>query len=179
MTILQPNLHAQDAMALWFRIQAFLSLEARLMDDHKLSEWLTLLSDDLRYWMPVVTNKIGRDLGKERSAYGEVAHFDDDKTSMTNRVKRLATGMAWAETPPSRVRHLISNVEIIETFEDQRVRVRSNFLVYRSHLEYDHEIFSGFREDWLRPSGDSWLICRRDITLDQSVVTQKNRRIFF
>jgi biphenyl 2,3-dioxygenase beta subunit len=59
------------------------------------------------------------------------------------------------------------------------VRVRSNFLIYRSHLEYDFEIFSGYREDHLRPDGQSWLIARRDVILDQAVVTQKNLGIFF
>jgi biphenyl 2,3-dioxygenase beta subunit len=165
--------------ALWFRVQAFLSLEARLLDDHHLTDWVDLFSEDVRYWMPVVTNRIGRDLGKEISAFGEVAHFDDNKTSLSNRVKRLATGMAWAETPPSRTRHLVTNVEILEQLPGSVLKVRSNFLIYRSHLEYDFEIFSGFREDTLRPEGQSWKICRRDIILDQSVVTQKNLGIFF
>ena len=164
---------------LWFRVQAFLVREARLKDDHQLTEWLALFSDDLRYWMPVITNRIGRDLGKEISAFGEVAHFDDDKTSLTNRVKRLQTGMAWAETPPSRTRHLLGNVEIMAVEPDGGLQVRSNYLMYRSHLEYDHELFSGYRMDHLRPHGDAWLICRRDIILDQSVVTQKNLGIFF
>lgn len=171
--------HALSEPELWFRVQAFLSREARLLDDHHLMEWVALFSDDTRYWMPLVTNRIGRDQGKEISRFGEVAHFDDNKTSLTNRVKRLATGMAWAETPPSRTRHLISNVEILEKKEDGVLRVRSNYLIYRSHLEYDFEIFSGYREDHLRPNGDSWLICQRDIILDQAVVTQKNLGIFF
>jgi 3-phenylpropionate/cinnamic acid dioxygenase small subunit len=164
---------------LWFRVQSFLTREARLQDDRKLTEWLEFFADDLRYWMPVVTNRIGRDVGKELSAFGEVAHFDDDKTSLTNRVKRLLTGMAWAETPPSRTRHLIGNIEILEQAADGGLLVRSNFLLYRSHLEYDHEIFSGYRLDRLRPHGTEWLITQRDIILDQSVVTQKNLGIFF
>jgi biphenyl 2,3-dioxygenase beta subunit len=172
------QLAVQDA-ALWFRVQAFLSLEARLLDDHHLVEWVDLFSDDVRYWMPVVTNRIGRDLGKEISRFGEVAHFDDNKTSLSNRVKRLGTGMAWAETPPSRTRHLLTNVEILERLSNDELRVRSNFLIYRSHLEYDFEMFSGFRDDTLRPEGESWKICRRDIILDQAVVTQKNLGIFF
>ncbi len=172
------QLAVQDA-ALWFRVQAFLSLEARLLDDHHLVEWVDLFSDDVRYWMPVVTNRIGRDLGKEISRFGEVAHFDDNKTSLSNRVKRLGTGMAWAETPPSRTRHLVTNVEILERLSSDELRVRSNFLIYRSHLEYDFEMFSGFRDDTLRPDGESWKICRRDIILDQAVVTQKNLGIFF
>jgi biphenyl 2,3-dioxygenase beta subunit len=165
--------------ALWFQVQAFLSLEARLVDDHHLTEWVDLFTDDVRYWMPVVTNRIGRDVGQEISQFGEVAHFDDNKTSLSNRVKRLATGMAWAETPRSRTRHLVTNVEILERLPHDELRVRSNFLIYRSHLEYDHEMFSGYREDILRPAGDAWKICRRDIILDQSVVTQKNLGIFF
>ena len=172
------QLAVQDA-ALWFRVQAFLSLEARLLDDHHLVKWVDLFSDDVRYWMPVVTNRIGRDLGKEISRFGEVAHFDDNKTSLSNRVKRLGTGMAWAETPPSRTRHLVTNVEILERLSNDELRVRSNFLIYRSHLEYDFEMFSGFRDDTLRPDGESWKICRRDIILDQAVVTQKNLGIFF
>ena len=171
--------HAILDSQLWFKVQAFFSLEARLMDDHHLEAWVALFSDDTRYWMPLVTNRIGRDHGKEISRFGEVAHFDDDKTSLTNRVKRLSTGMAWAETPPSRTRHLVTNVEIMEQRPDGVVRVRSNFLIYRSHLEYDMEIFAGYREDCLRPNADSWLICQRDIILDQSVVTQKNLGIFF
>jgi 3-phenylpropionate/cinnamic acid dioxygenase small subunit len=170
---------ALEDAALTFRVQAFLFREARLLDDHHLKEWLTLFSDDLRYWMPLITNRIGQDAAKEVGRFGEVAHFDDDKKSLSNRVKRLSTGMAWAETPPSRTRHMISNVEVLAKNELGELKVRSNFLLYRSHLEYDFESFSGYREDTLRPHGDSWLICRRDIILDQAVVTQKNLGIFF
>ena len=34
------NAHAVADMALWFRVQAFLALEARLQDDHHLTDWL-------------------------------------------------------------------------------------------------------------------------------------------
>lgn len=166
-------------MELWFEVQAFLNIEARLMDDRHLDKWVALFADDLRYWMPVVTNRTGRDIGKEVSSFGEVAHFDDDKTSLTNRVKRLSTGMAWAETPASRTRHLVTNVEVMTRADDGTLTVRSNFMIYRSHLEYDFELFSGVRHDSLRPHEDSWLIFKRDITLDQAVVTQKNLGIFF
>ena len=168
-----------DDIYLWFRVQAFLTAEARLLDDHALDAWLDLFSDDLRYWMPTVTNRIGRDIDKSVSAFGQVAHFDDNKTSLTNRVKRLSTGMAWAETPRSRTRHLVSNVEVLAAAPNGTLQVRSNFLIYRSHLEYDAEIFSGVRHDTLRPHHNSWLICQRDIVLDQNVVTQKNLGIFF
>jgi 3-phenylpropionate/cinnamic acid dioxygenase small subunit len=163
----------------WFSVQSFLVYEARLLDDYQLEPWLDLLTDDIRYWMPLVTNRVGRDIGQEISRYGEVAHFDEDKTSLRNRVKRLATGMAWAETPRSRTRHLISNVEVLQTLAQGALQVRSSFLVYRSHLEHDSEVFSGWRDDELRPQGDSWRIARRSIVIDQAVVTQKNLGLFF
>lgn len=169
----------QVSMETWFSVQSFLMQEARFQDDRRLDEWLNFFADDLRYWMPVVTNRIGRDTGKEISIFGEVAHFDDNKISLTNRVKRLSTGMAWSETPASRTRHLIGNVEVMAQEEDGTLKVRSNFMIYRSHLEYDFEIFSGVRHDCLRPCESSWQIFSRDIILDQAVVTQKNLGIFF
>lgn len=173
-----PSADPND-LALWFEVQSFLVREARLLDDQKLHEWVALFCDDVRYWMPIVTNRIGRDLGRERGTPGELAHFDENKTSLVNRVRRLDTGMAWAETPPSRTRHLVSNVEVIERLDEDQLRVRSNFLVYRSHLEYDAEVFAGFRDDVLRRVAGDWRIAQRTIILDQSVVTQKNLGIFF
>ena len=57
--------------------------------------------------------------------------------------------MAWAEDPPSRTRHLIGNLEAT-LLENGEVQARTAFLVYRSHLETDHQLLSGCREDVLR-----------------------------
>ncbi|MFM8767919.1 MAG: aromatic-ring-hydroxylating dioxygenase subunit beta [Rubrivivax sp.] len=172
-------------MALWFDVQQFLFMEARLLDDRRFTDWATLLSDDVRYWMPIVTNRTGRDLGRELTTPDELSHFEEDRTSLVNRVRRLGTGMAWAETPPSRTRHFVANVEVQRTEADDEVAVRSSFLVYRSHLEHDVEFFAGRRDDRLRrvagsPAGEgSWRIARRVLILDQSVVTQKSLGLFF
>ena len=47
-----------------------------------------------------------------RRATDELAILDETKETLTARVARLETGMAWAEDPPSRTRHLISNIEV-------------------------------------------------------------------
>lgn len=52
----------------WFSVQSFLVFEARLLDDYQLEPWLDLLTDDIRYWMPLVTNRIGRDVGQKSVA---------------------------------------------------------------------------------------------------------------
>ena len=129
--------------------------------------------------MPIVTNRIGRDVGNEVTLPGELAHFEDDHTSLTNRVKRLQTGRAWAETPPGRTNHMISNVEVLRE-ADGVFEVRSQFLIYRSHLETDQELFSGTRIDRLRPDAKTtWKVLERTIILDHSVLTQKSLGIFF
>lgn len=174
-----PPVTGPADMALWFEVQQFMFHEARLVDDRRFTDWAALFSDDVRYWMPIVSNRTGRDVGREQTGPDELSHFEEDKTSLVNRVRRLGTGMAWAETPPSRTRHLVANVEVQRTENADEVAVRSNFLIYRSHLEYDTEFFVGRRDDRLRREAGSWRIARRVLLLDQSVVTQKSLNIFF
>ncbi|MGB0853476.1 MAG: aromatic-ring-hydroxylating dioxygenase subunit beta [Pikeienuella sp.] len=163
----------------WFSVTQFYYREARYLDDLEFDKWVTLLAPDLRYWMPIVSNRIGRDIGNELTRYGDLAHFEDDHESMSNRVKRLATGRAWAETPPGRTNHMISNVEIMGQTGDE-VQVRSQFLIYRSHMETDQEMFSGTRKDTLRADDETtWKVVDRAIILDHAVLTQKSLGIFF
>jgi 3-phenylpropionate/cinnamic acid dioxygenase small subunit len=167
------------SMEAWFSISQFYTREARYLDDLEFDAWIGCFSEDVRYWMPIVSNRIGRDIGNELTRLGELAHFEDDFESLSNRVKRLATGRAWAETPPGRTNHMISNVEVLGE-EGELIKVRSQFLIYRSHLETDQEIFSGTRLDQLRADPDTgWKIAERTIILDHSVLTQKSLGIFF
>src|SRR5438445_10154902 len=75
------------------------------------------------------------------------------------RVARLDTGMAWAEDPPSRTRHLIGNLDAAP-LENGEVQAKTAFLVYRSHLETDHQLLSGCREDLLRKVNGAWKVTK-------------------
>lgn len=166
-------------LELWHSINQFYYREARHLDELNFSEWIALFADDVKYWMPIIQNRIGKDVGNEMSRHGDLAHFEDDKVSLSNRVKRLQTGRAWAETPPGRTNHLISNVEVMDNADDL-TNVRSQFLIYRSHMETDQEIFSGTRLDRLRRDDNTeWSIVERTIILDHAVLTQKSLGIFF
>ena len=63
---------------------------------------------------------------------GDLALFEETKETLHTRVARLATGLAWSEVPPSRTRHLVTNVQVEPSETESEVRVRSNFLVYRN-----------------------------------------------
>jgi len=163
------------------QIEQFLYLEARFLDERRFEDWLDLFSDDVHYWMPTRTVRYKRELDKEFSASNEVAHFDENKRALEERVTRIRSGMAWAEEPPSRTRHMVHNVIIELGDSPSELLVRSNILLYRGRLDRDVDFFVGFREDVLRQSEDAdygWLIARRSIFLDQTLILAKNMSIF-
>ncbi|WP_433634959.1 aromatic-ring-hydroxylating dioxygenase subunit beta [Nocardia sp. CA-120079] len=167
---------------LQYEIEQFLYREARLLDSWQWPQWLALFEDDIRYWCPLRTNRPRREIAKETSSYGELSHFDDDRHSLGVRVDRLGTGMAWAEEPPSRTRHLITNVLIDEVgvADPFEVDVTSNFLLYRTNSETSTDIWAGCRHDRLRRrDNESFGIARRTILLDQAVLTSKNLSVMF
>lgn len=161
-------------------IEQFLYYEAAVLDDRRFEEWLRLLAPDIHYYMPTRYNRMRREMDDELSHPDQVAHFDDDLGSLKIRVKRLRTGQAWAEDPPSRTRHLVSNVQI-RAREKNCFEVQCCFYVYRSRLEREVENFVGGREDILRRrnAAPGWEIVKRTIVLDQTVVLAKNISFFF
>lgn len=167
---------------LQLEIERFLYAEAALLDRNDIAAWFELLADDIRYLMPAATNRLGNQTGaREFTAEKDAAFFDESKASMHQRLKRLQSGLAWAELPPSRTRHLITNVLVKPTAIDGEYRVESCFLVYRSRLERQVDLFAGAREDLLRRTSGAlgWQIARRTVHLDQATLLANNLSIFF
>ena len=161
------------------QIEDFLYLEAELLDERRLREWLELFTDDAHYWMPIRHNTLGRpeELSEELSKPGEGYYFNDNKETLRMRVERLYSKTAWAEMPPSRTRHLISNIRVKKD-DGAEIEVHSNFIVYRTRMEKDQDIFVGTRRDILRRVNADLKIARRTIILDQAVLGAKNISIF-
>jgi 3-phenylpropionate/cinnamic acid dioxygenase small subunit len=149
-----------------------------LLDDRKFRDWLELFTDDAFYFMPRRRNVQRKDLARELSEVGDLAIFEDDKTYLAMRVDRLDTGMAWAEDPPSRTRHLVGNL-VVEPLPNREVKAKTAFILYRSHHETDENIFAGSREDTLRQVDGQWKIAQRIIVLDANVILAKNLSVFF
>src|SRR5271170_6140245 len=172
-------------------VEQFLYREARLLDDRRFHDWLTLFTDDIHYWMVGRTSRYPKSskaisiLDPERyvesdiNGDDELAILDEDKTTLAARVARLDTGMAWAEDPPSRTRHMISNVEIEPGDSDAELKVYSNFILYRSRAEREEDFYVGARQDVLRRVDGAWKIARRKMVLDRSVLSAKNVSFFF
>ena len=162
----------------------FLYHEAEVLDERRYEEWLDLLADDVRYWMPIRRNvKLG-ELEREFTREGQdVNWFDEGKDTLTRRVQQILTGVHWAEEPLSRLCHMVSNVQLLgaepSVLEPARVTVKSRFLIYRNRVETETDILVGKREDVLRRVDGGWQISRRKIVLDQNVLLTKNLTFFF
>ena len=113
------------APALQQEIEQFLFAEAALLDGRAWRAWLALLADDLRYRMPLRFNRLARQRDHEYSRDDESFLFDETKDSMDMRIRRIETGMAWAEEPPSRTRHMVTNVRIEAIDATDELLVRS------------------------------------------------------
>ena len=165
-------------------IEDFLYREADLLDERRYEEWLALLAEDVRYWMPMRRNVKVDDLEREFTREGlDISWFDEGKETLTRRVRQIQTGIHWAEEPVSRISHLISNIQLVEVnpsvAEPAEVSVRCRFLVYRNRVETETDILVGKREDLLRRAETDWQIAHRKILLDQNVLLSKNLTFFF
>jgi 3-phenylpropionate/cinnamic acid dioxygenase small subunit len=165
-------------------IADFLYHEAELLDERRYQDWLALLADDIRYWMPMRRNVKYGEEGREFTREGtDIAWFDEGKDTLTRRVRQIETGIHWAEEPVSRISHLVTNVQLVEASPSlaaaQEVTARCRFLIYRNRVETETDFLVGKREDMLRRAGEGWQIARRKIILDQNVLLSKNLTFFF
>ena len=164
-------------------VEDFLYREAELLDERRYEEWLDLFTEDVHYFMPMRRNVPADEMGREFTREGlDVNWFDEGKDTLTRRVKQIRTGVHWAEQPPSRICHMVSNVQVLRTSPagpaPREVDVKSRFLLYRNRVETETDFLVGKREDLLRRVDGRWRIARRKIVLDQNVLLAKNLTFF-
>jgi biphenyl 2,3-dioxygenase beta subunit len=172
------DLSLHERMLLTFEVEEFLYREASLLDERRLDEWLALCTDDIHYWMPIRRTMNVKDLDSEFTRPGAMAYFDDDKRTLGMRIQRLAVGKAWAEDPPSRTRHVVTNVRVLST-DGTELRVASNFMLYRTRLNSEEDSWIGRRDDVLRRENGALKLARRHIYLDQTVILAQNMSNLF
>ncbi len=137
------------------KVESFLYYEARLMDENAYDEWLSLWTDDALYWVPC--NRDDSDPEREISA------IYDDRTRLQGRIDRLKSGVAFAQDPKSRMRRLISNIEIEEAGNGD-LSVRSNFVLVELRRS-KQDVFAGRTIHRLRPEGASFRISHKKVLL--------------
>jgi 3-phenylpropionate/cinnamic acid dioxygenase small subunit len=140
-----------------------LEREARLLDQLRYEEWLTLFTPECIYWVPATPHA-----GDPRR---EVAVMFDDRRRLEDRVYRLRTGYAWSQAPASRTVRLVSNVEVFTTARDDARMVRSNFLIHEFWGD-ETRFLSGWSGHRVVREGNEWHIAAKQVNLlecDQSI----------
>lgn len=154
----------------------FLFREAEAVDAGRFDEWLDLMTDDVQYRMPV---RLTRERGEAPDRSDQMQFFWDDRETLRLRVRRLRTDFAWAEDPPSRTRHFVSNVRVAPGPQPDELDVRSYVLIYRNRgADASYELVSGERHDVLRRVEGAWRLARREFVVDQAMLGVKNLGIF-
>lgn len=144
-----------------FKVEQFLIYEAALLDERRFTDWLALYDDDAWYWAPVLPTATERGLA--------LAHYDEDRTQMEARIKRLEQPTAYSEQPPARTCRLIGNVCILEHDDNGPLRAGSKLIMYeyrnRSAGGETRNIYAGTVQHLLRPRGDTFSIAWKRIDL--------------
>ena len=173
-----------DHLLLKDEIEQFLYQEAELLDERQFEDWLDLLTEDIRYWMPMRRNVKFGELDREFTREGQdINWFGEGKDTLVRRVNQILTGVHWAEEPLSRICHSVSNVQVLKATpsvsQATEVNVKCRFMIYRNRVQTETDFLVGKREEVLRSVDGQWKIAQRKIILDQNVLLAKNLTFFF
>ena len=141
--------------ALLDEVTQFIYREARLQDEHAYDAWEALWTDDGVYWIPA--NGEGGDPELEMSI------VYDNRSRIALRIKQFHTGKRFSQTPRSRLRRLVSNIEILEQ-DALHIRVASNAMVFESNRRGDR-VWASRNEYKLRRDGDGLRMAAKKVVL--------------
>jgi 3-phenylpropionate/cinnamic acid dioxygenase small subunit len=115
-------------------VERFLYREARFADEHRYDDWESLWTADALYWVPA------NDDDADRMTQMSIVH--DNRARIATRIRQLKTGRRHAQVPHSRLRRVISNVEILGIEGNGDTVVGANFVLVESR-ERSKEIWAG------------------------------------
>jgi 3-phenylpropionate/cinnamic acid dioxygenase small subunit len=141
--------------ALLHEIGQFLYREARLQDEHRYAEWEALWEDDGVYWIPAN----GEDTDPETC----MSIVYDNRSRIALRVRQLLTGRRHSQEPASRLRHIISNIELLAD-RGAELTVGANVLVFESNRRGE-TLWAARTQYVLRRRGPSFRMARKTVTL--------------
>src|SRR5712691_7042509 len=114
--------------------EQFLIHEARLLDEGRFDQWLSLFTADAWYWVPSEPN--------QSNPRDTISLIYDDRRLLETRVRRLASPRIYSQEPRSRTSRIVGNVTLEATEADGAATVRSKFLVLENRRD-SQRLFGG------------------------------------
>jgi 3-phenylpropionate/cinnamic acid dioxygenase small subunit len=139
-------------------VEQFVSREARLADELRYEEWESLWTDDAIYWVPAN--------GDDTDPTSQMSVVFDNRSRISTRIKQLQTGKRHSQNPPSRLRRIISNVELMPDDADGEgdLMAGANFVIYESR-ERGVTLWAGRSEYRLRRTDDGLMMAAKKVML--------------
>jgi 3-phenylpropionate/cinnamic acid dioxygenase small subunit len=159
-------------------IVEFMYDEAEYFDTLRLRDWIAMVAKDIEYTVPLRHTRATRD--QDKSVVRTVQHMFDDYRSIMLRVMRVMdTRSAWGEDPPSRTKHMVSNIRVYRTDKENEFKVHSYLLLTRNRFDNDKfDLIPCERHDVIRKTDEGYLLARREVIIDQAVLGTPNLGIF-
>lgn len=153
--------------------------EFHLLQSRRFADWLKeTVAEDIHYWMPVLELRYAGDKPYEPTPQ-DAAIYSDTYAELKARVDQLATGLIWAEDPPTRIRYFMSNLEVFHADKKNEFHTRCNVMVVRHRRQDERYIHVFERRDVLRRDADGrFRVARRKFILDARVIDDKNLYFF-
>ena len=137
------------------RIEQFLYKEARLADEGDYDAWEALWTNDALYWVPVGS--------EDTDPTTHMSVIYDNRNRISTRIKQLKTGKRYSQSPPSSMRRVVSNVEILRT-EGADTVVAANFVLVESRERGD-QLWAGRTTYRLRVVDDKIRLAYKKVVL--------------
>ncbi len=136
-------------------VEQFIYREARLQDEYQYEAWEALWTDDAIYWLPAND----ADIDPEQ----QMSIIYDNRSRIGVRVRQLLSGKRHTQEPRSRLRHFVTNVEILSR-EREEIRAGCNVMVFESNLRGE-TVWAARTEYLLRPEGGTMRMARKKVAL--------------
>lgn len=131
----------------------FVFLEARLADEARYEEWESLWHDNALYWVP---------MHEDADPETEVSYIYDNRPRIAKRIAQLRTGARHSQTPPSKMRRIISNFEELRR-DATSVTIASNFVLYE--YRFSMATWAGRYVHTIRTDGSDLKLGRKTVHL--------------
>jgi ethylbenzene dioxygenase beta subunit len=151
------------------RLQQFLYLEARLLDERRLPDWLALWTDDGMYWIPQAHG--------QQSPYDHISLAWEDKMLREVRTRRLTNARNWSQQPVTRTSRLVGNISAAGLDASGKLVVDSVFQMTEWRHTEPRQL-AGRITHKLAPNGDSWKIHFKRIDLVNCDAVHDNLQVF-
>ncbi|MFM9968971.1 MAG: aromatic-ring-hydroxylating dioxygenase subunit beta [Burkholderiales bacterium] len=134
--------------------------EARLLDEKKWHEWLSLYTEDALFWMPSWASEYETTSDPELELN---LIYLKGRAHLEDRVFRLETGESFASVPMARTTHVVGGVMVDDASESQ-ITARASWMVHSFGI-HGGITRGGWYEYVLRRSGETLKIARKKITM--------------